>query len=104
MGQTLIKYSAARDPRVDGDQLARLLSASSTSQATIVVAPYPSLSLLPLIPHVAGFIFERGSLLNHTAIALREQGCPALIVKDALSLIAEGQRVTIQPDGLFLER
>lgn len=75
-----------------GDLTARLAAASGRP---IVVAPYPSLSLIPLVRHAAGFVFERGSLLCHTAIVLRENNVPAYVVPDILTSISEGQHIVI---------
>ncbi len=44
----------------------------------IVVSPRPYAALAPLVPFVAGFIFEQASTLCHLAILLREQGIPAI--------------------------
>lgn len=48
----------------------------------IVFAPYPDISLLPIINKVSGFIFKSGSTLGHLAIHLRENRIPAIILDD----------------------
>lgn len=70
----------------------------------IVVAEYPSTGLIELTRWVRGFIFERGSLLCHTAIVLREKGVPAVIVPDATRRFQDGDRVLISPAGVNLLR
>jgi rifampicin phosphotransferase len=45
----------------------------------IIYARQPYAALAVLFEYVAGFVFERGSLLCHLAILLREAGIPAVI-------------------------
>jgi phosphohistidine swiveling domain-containing protein len=54
------------------------------SESMIVVAERASVDLLPYVgaPGVVGFIFERGSVLAHLAVVLREKGIPAVAVED----------------------
>ncbi len=49
---------------------------------------YPSLSLL--INYSCGFIFEKGGVLSHLGIILRENGIPAVIEDGALSKYKDG--------------
>jgi phosphohistidine swiveling domain-containing protein len=55
----------------------------------VVVAERASVDLLPFVgvPGVVGFVFERGSILAHLAVVLREKGIPAIAVEDG-SLLA----------------
>ncbi len=46
----------------------------------ILLAPYPDISLLPLLNNVSGFIFKSGSVLGHLGIHLRERKVPAIIL------------------------
>ena len=64
----------------------------------IIVCEYPNEKLSVLLDTAKGFIFERGSLLCHFAIILRERKIPAVIVPNALSVFKEGQMVEIQND------
>lgn len=66
----------------------------------VVVAAHPSLGLIPLIPHVAGFVFTSGNLLCHTAIVLRERGTPAYVIPTAMSEVTAGRDVVVAPSGL----
>jgi phosphohistidine swiveling domain-containing protein len=66
----------------------------------ILVAEYPSIGLLPLIPYVKGFVFERGAMLCHTAIVLRESGVPAILLPHALASIRDGERLAIDATGV----
>lgn len=65
----------------------------SMPQPPVVVANFPALGLIPVAPHVAGFVFERGNLLCHTAIVLREKRVPAVVVPGAVAGIPDGQFV-----------
>ena len=53
-------------------------------ESIVVVAERASVDLLPYIgaPGVVGFIFERGSVLAHLAVVLREKGIPAVALED----------------------
>lgn len=64
----------------------------------IIVCEYPNEKLSVLLDTAKGFIFERGSLLCHFAIILRERKIPAVIVPNALSVFKEGQMVEIRND------
>lgn len=65
------------------------------SEPPIVVASRPYAALAPLLPHVAGFIFERGSLLCHLAILLRERRLPAIACAEHFQRAAGERRITI---------
>ncbi|KRD23486.1 MULTISPECIES: PEP/pyruvate-binding domain-containing protein [unclassified Streptomyces] len=81
---------------------ARITAAvAAVSRATdvIVVAEYPSAGLIPLVDLAAGFVFQRGNLLCHTAIVLRERGVPAIVSPGATGL-RDGMRVEISPAGV----
>ncbi|MGE5571464.1 MAG: PEP/pyruvate-binding domain-containing protein [Bacteroidota bacterium] len=70
----------------------------------IVVAQYPSIGLIPLIRYVKGFIFERGPLLCHTAIVLREHHIPAIVSEEAFNYLKDGDYVGISPAGVVVLR
>lgn len=72
----------------------------SFAQPPVVIAPYPSLGLIPLIPYTAGFAFEQGNLLCHLAIVLRERDIPGYVLPGILQAVPAGQWITIGPDGL----
>ncbi|VPC59951.1 pyruvate phosphate dikinase, PEP/pyruvate-binding protein [Streptococcus pneumoniae] len=65
----------------------------STVSNPILLAPYPDISLFPLLNKVSGFIFKSGSVLGHLSIHLRERKVPAIILderkiaKDTIDLI-----------------
>ena len=62
----------------------------------IVVAEYPKRTLAVLLDDVAGFVFERGSLLCHLAIILRERGIPAVILGDARAELSRATQIYIE--------
>jgi phosphoenolpyruvate-protein kinase (PTS system EI component) len=59
------------------------------------VAEYPKRTLAVLLDDVAGFVFERGSILCHLAIILRERGVPAVILEDAREQLCQATQVYI---------
>ncbi len=62
----------------------------------ILVCEYPVPQLALLTKHVAGFIFETGSLLCHLAIILREEGVPAVVIPGAMHSFTDGALVSIE--------
>ena len=80
--------------------VARLRALAEQHGPIVVVAEYPALGLIPTIPYVRGFVFQRGTLLCHLAIALREAGVPAVVLSDAPQRIREGEQLTISPAGV----
>ncbi|XBS69133.1 PEP/pyruvate-binding domain-containing protein [Acerihabitans sp. KWT182] len=56
----------------------------------IVLARRPYAALASLIPWVAGFIFEKGSLLSHLGILLREKKLPAVCDEQLFKQIKHG--------------
>lgn len=53
----------------------------------VLIAPYPDPVLSALIDYYDGFIFERGGLLSHLAIILREKKIPAIILPEIYSYV-----------------
>lgn len=78
----------------------RILRLKKELGSVIVVAEYPSIGLIPLVGHVDGFVFSRSPLLCHTAIVLREKGVPAVVLPDALTLLRDGLRISIDAAGV----
>lgn len=66
----------------------------------IIVCDYPKENLALLLGEVKGFVFERGSLLCHFGIILRERGIPALIMKDAKKILNEGMKLSIHNEKI----
>lgn len=78
--------------------LAKILeSLKAMAQPPIVFAKRPYAVLSVLFGHVAGFVFEEGSILGHLAILLREAGVPAVIAPgvdgEGEVLISDGELV-----------
>jgi phosphohistidine swiveling domain-containing protein len=59
-------------------------ASATDGESVVVVAERASVDLLPYVgaPGVVGFIFERGSVLAHLAVVLREKGIPAVALED----------------------
>jgi len=64
-------------------------------QNAIVVCDYPNEKLIFLLDKVKGFVFERGSLLCHFAIILREHQIPAVIEPNAKVTYKSGDYVKL---------
>ncbi|MFD7120205.1 PEP-utilizing enzyme [Streptomyces sp. NPDC059922] len=75
------------------------VDAVGRAEDVIVVAEYPSAGLIPLVDLAAGFVFQRGNLLCHTAIVPRERGVPAIVSPGAARL-RDGMAVEISPAGV----
>lgn len=54
------------------------------NKEVVIVAERASIELLPFAgaSGVVGFVFERGSILAHLAVVLREKGIPAIAIED----------------------
>lgn len=64
----------------------------------IIVTTSPVTQLALLIDHVAGFIFEKGSVLSHFAIILRENGLPAVFQENCMAEYQTNDWVSIKYD------
>lgn len=61
----------------------------------IIVCDYPKEHLALLVDEAIGFIFERGSLLCHLGIILREKNIPAVILEDAKTKLTRIDKIQI---------
>jgi len=68
----------------------------------ILIAEYPSVGLIPLIPFVKGMVFTRGTVLCHTAIVLREKHIPSTIWPEVFEKVEEGDRLLINDNQVQL--
>ena len=68
----------------------------------VIVAERASIELLPFAgaPGVAGFVFERGSILAHLAVVLREKGIPAVAIEDEVVFRCLEQDQEIEVDAV----
>ncbi|GLW02875.1 PEP/pyruvate-binding domain-containing protein [Streptomyces lavendulae] len=82
------------------DRITAAIDAIRQKNGVIVVAEYPSAGLIPLVDLASGFVFERGNLLCHTAIVLRERGVPAIVAPGAGKWLRDGMKVELSPAGL----
>jgi len=82
--------------------LERMRTQAKCDGGIIVVAEYPSVSLIPFIRHAKGFVFTRGTLLCHTAIVLRENMVPGIIMPHALKELQTGDVITVSPAGVVV--
>ena len=60
----------------------------------IFIAPSAHSSLSLLIDFANGFIFEKGGMLSHLAIILRENKIPAFVKPHALELFNDGEKIS----------
>ena len=65
----------------------------------IAIAPKPSLGHMIIADKVAGFVFEKGSILSHVGITLREKGIPA-VIDEIAGQYEDGTMIEISPDGI----
>jgi phosphohistidine swiveling domain-containing protein len=82
----------ARMGRTFGELLSMV---RSCTRPPVVLVPRPYAALAPLLPHVAGFIFEQASSLCHLAILLREKNVPAIASEVLFQSVVDGSLVTI---------
>lgn len=67
----------------------------------IIVTEFPKRSLAPLLPYVSGFIFQKGAMLCHLSILLREAGIPAVLSHDMYDNIYDGEIVMISGETIM---
>jgi rifampicin phosphotransferase len=91
------------DEAIEHDELRDLIRTIAARPAKpVVFARRPYAVLATVFDHVAGFVFEDGSLLCHLAILIREAGLPAVLHPEPPAgsdvLIADGQITMIAPE------
>ncbi|MER5553523.1 PEP/pyruvate-binding domain-containing protein [Streptomyces sp. NPDC002793] len=83
--------------------LARVLAlVTSYDEKPVISAARPYAVLSVLLDHVAGFVFDQGSVLGHLAILLREAGIPAVTaagISGTEAVISDGTVATTGHEG-----
>lgn len=97
MGYQLLQMEA-------DDRIQKIKDSLSIKEGDIVVCEYPNEKLAVILDKAKGFIFERGSLLCHFSIILRERHIPAVVYPNALEKIKDDQKVSILDGGVMIER
>lgn len=97
MGYQLIQMEA-------DDRIKKIKDSLYIDEGDIVVCEYPNEKLAVILDKAKGFIFERGSLLCHFAIILRERHIPAVVYPNALDRITESQMVSISDGEVKIEK
>ena len=61
----------------------------------VLVCPTTDPAWTPLFINAAGLVVERGGMLSHGAIVARDFGIPAVVLRDATKLLADGAIVKV---------
>ncbi|HEX7901023.1 MAG TPA: PEP/pyruvate-binding domain-containing protein [Planctomycetota bacterium] len=61
----------------------------------VLVCPTTDPAWTPLFINAAGLVVERGGMLSHGAIVARDFGIPAVVLRDATKLLADGASVKV---------
>ena len=61
----------------------------------VLVCPTTDPAWTPLFINAAGLVVERGGMLSHGAIVARDFGIPAVVMRDATKLLADGSAVKV---------
>ncbi|HEY7115189.1 MAG TPA: PEP-utilizing enzyme, partial [Tepidisphaeraceae bacterium] len=69
--------------------------AGDLGQRYILVCPSTDPSWTPLFTNAAGLILECGGTLSHGAVVAREMSIPAVVLRDACTLLRDGDSVTV---------
>jgi phosphohistidine swiveling domain-containing protein/uncharacterized membrane protein (DUF106 family) len=69
--------------------------AGDLGQRYILVCPSTDPSWTPLFTNAAGLILECGGTLSHGAVVAREMSIPAVVLRDACTLLAENDLITV---------
>ena len=70
----------------------------------VLVCPTTDPAWTPLFINAAGLVVERGGMLSHGAIVARDFGIPAVVLRDATKLLADGQTVKVDGNKGRVER
>jgi pyruvate,water dikinase len=77
--------------------------AGELGQRYILVCPSTDPSWTPLFTNAAGLILECGGTLSHGAVVAREMSIPAVVLRDACTLLHDGDEITVDGrNGLVL--
>ncbi len=66
------------------------------SEPVVLCTARPFAAFAPLVPHVAGFVFENASVLCHLAILLRERGVPAIADERLFNRLKSGDAIFVE--------
>jgi pyruvate,water dikinase len=61
----------------------------------VLVCPSTDPSWTPLFTNAAALILERGGTLSHGAVVAREMSIPAVVLRDACTILADGEQITV---------
>lgn len=84
-----------RVDRDEGHERSEGDDAAPVTAGEILVAASANLGLAPRFRTVAGVVVEVGGVLAHCACQAREAGIPALVLRGATRLLADGDRVRL---------
>ncbi len=65
----------------------------------VLVCPSTDPNWTPLFMNAVGLVLERGGSLSHGAVVAREMGIPAVVLREATTLLRENERVAVDADG-----
>lgn len=90
-----IRMGYEMDEIINNEEVKEIKEKLNLEENSILVCEYPNAKLSVLLDKVNGVIFERGSLLCHLAIILREKKIPAVIYPNAREKFANGDEIEI---------
>jgi phosphohistidine swiveling domain-containing protein/uncharacterized membrane protein (DUF106 family) len=70
----------------------------------VLVCPSTDPAWTPLFVHATALVLERGGTLSHGAVVAREMGLPAVVLPGAVSLLREGENLTVDGNRGYLSR
>jgi len=85
-------------------RIVKCLKDASLEEGDILVTEFTDPSWTPAFVSIKGLITEVGGLATHGAIIAREYGLPAVVsVRDAMTLIKDGQRIRLNGSEGYVE-
>jgi pyruvate,water dikinase len=69
--------------------------AGDLGERYILVCPSTDPSWTPLFTNAAGLILECGGTLSHGAVVAREMSIPAVVLRDACTILRDGEEITV---------
>lgn len=90
---------------LDMDDEGNILNISKTQEGCVAVVPWASPNLSLIVKRCAAVIAEKGGILSHGAIQVREgKKCGIFNVSSATNLIRDGDFVVIDNESVIVSR
>lgn len=97
---SLVKHEEKEDKVLEEEYVKSIIK-SFQEKDIILFVERPSKGLLLFCAYVKGFVFEKGSVLSHIGILLREKGIVGVIDQDSYYKYQNGDRIEVVGDKII---